>query len=484
MKGLTVLDEATRAKFALDHHRPAFHFLPPMNWMNDPNGLIQWKGTYHLFYQHNPLEAKWGPMHWGHAISADLLHWEHQQVAMEPTPDSADEDGCWSGVTVIHKGLPVVVYSGNSRVGQRCCLAASRDDLRTLQKDPRNPVIPDLPPGYEIDQYRDHCLWLEGEVWNQLIGARIKDAGGTILLYRSPDLVNWQFEGPIVISGEHGVDSLPKDAMWECPDLFALGDQHMLVVSILTDRPQHTGYFLGQYEDGVFKPKHYQRLDYGDWEYYAPQSFVNEAGERIHFGWIQEARSIDWQVEAGWSGVLSLPRQIAMSEDGQVRIEPHPRVDRLRGQHTPVRRMEIKSGQVLETSISGQALELRVVLAVEPSVEEVGVKVLCAPDSSEYTEIIYQPAQNCLKLGRTHASLDERALTTGRGGELTLAPGEDLDLHIYIDHSVLEIFANQRAVLTGRAYPTRTDSAGIQVFARGEGAVLKHMDAWKMQSIW
>jgi hypothetical protein len=197
---MLVVDDATREKFARDHHRPAYHFLPPMNWMNDPNGLIQWKGLYHLFYQHNPLEAKWGPMHWGHATSTDLLHWEHQPIALKPEANSPDEDGCWSGVTVVHEELPVVVYSGNSRVGQRCCLATSSDDLITLQKDARSPVIPDLPHGYDIDQYRDHCLWQEGDVWQQLIGARIRNEGGmcfTVPLARPGKLaVYWAyFEG-------------------------------------------------------------------------------------------------------------------------------------------------------------------------------------------------------------------------------------------------------------------------------------------------
>jgi beta-fructofuranosidase len=253
MKGMLHLDEATRQKFARDHHRPAYHFVPPMNWMNDPNGLIQWKGIYHLFYQHNPLEAKWGPMHWGHATSTDLLHWEHKPVALEPTPNSADEDGCWSGVTVVQDGAPVVIYSGNSKVGQRCCLAASSDDLQSLQKDGRNPVIPDLPAGMNIDQYRDHCVWRVGDTWNQLIGARIKDVGGAVLLYRSQDLVDWQFIGPILVGGQHSVDPLPKNAMWECPDLIPVGDKHLLVLSILTDSPQYTVYFLGSYSDGIFQ---------------------------------------------------------------------------------------------------------------------------------------------------------------------------------------------------------------------------------------
>jgi beta-fructofuranosidase len=484
MKGMLVVDDATREKFARDHHRPAYHFLPPMNWMNDPNGLIQWKGIYHLFYQHNPLEAKWGPMHWGHATSTDLLHWVHQPIALEPEVQSPDEDGCWSGVTVVHKELPVVVYSGNSRAGQRCCLATSQDDLRTLQKDPRSPVIPDLPQGYDIDQYRDHCLWQEGGVWQQLIGARIRDAGGCVLLYRSQDLVNWHFVGPILRAGTYAVDPLPTNAMWECPDLFMVGDRHMLVISILTNSPQHTGYFLGRYVDGLFHPEEYQRMDYGDWEYYAPQSFINEAGERIHFGWIQEARSIDWQLAAGWSGVLSLPRRIFLHADGRIGIEPHPQVSLLHGEYSELTEIAVPEDKVLNTDIRGHALELRAIFGMESATGEVGINILCAPDGSEFTQIVYNRETSRLSLIRTHSSLDDRAYSDNREGELILAQGEELDLRIFIDHSVIEIFANQRVSLTARAYPTLPDSTGVQVLARGGGALLKKLAAWQIKTIW
>jgi beta-fructofuranosidase len=483
MKGMLKVDKATRSKFALDHHRPEYHFLPPMNWMNDPNGLIQWKGIYHLFYQHNPLEAKWGSIHWGHATSLDLLHWEHQPVAMVPELDSPDEFGCWSGVTIVHGGMPVIVYSGNSRVGQRCCLAHSQDDLRTLMKDGRNPVIPDLPDGYAIDEYRDHCLWREGDTWNQLIGARIVDVGGTVLLYRSLDLVNWQFVGPILVSGEYTIDPLPRNAMWECPDLFAVGDKHMLVVSILTEGPQHTGYFLGKYEDGKFIPEGYHRMDYGDWEYYAPQSFVDEAGERIHFGWIQEARSIPWQLEAGWAGVLSLPRRIFLQPDGQVGMQPHPVVDLLRGRQTSLKGTDIPSGLVLSTGITGRALELQAVFSLQDQTKQVGLRLLCSPDGSEYTEIVYDCSSQRLMLLREKSTLDERAVHLDREGDLVLATGEDLHLHVYLDHSVIEVYANERAVLTGRAYPSRKDSSGVALTSQG-GAKLAKLHIWEMKSIW
>ncbi len=293
MNQMLTVDTATREKFQKDFHRPTYHFLPPKNWINDPNGLIQWKGIYHLFYQHNPFEAKWGPMYWGHAISRDLVHWEHRPIAMAPTPDSPDEDGCWSGCAVIHNGRPTMVYSGNRQGQQRSCLAIASDDLESLEKYPGNPFIPDLPSGYDVYQYRDHCVWHDGRLWNQLIGAGIQEKGGMVLLYQSSDLVHWDLVGPILIGDMNKEDPLWSGIMWECPDLIPLGPKHMLVISAFSPgETLYTGYFLGTFDGVKFTPESYQKMDWGDREFYAPQSFLNEAGERIQFGWLQEARPV------------------------------------------------------------------------------------------------------------------------------------------------------------------------------------------------
>ena len=114
-----------------DPHRPVYHFLPPANWLNDPNGLIQWNDQYHLFYQYNPHGPFHATIHWGHAVSEDLVHWQHLPIALAPEPGTADEDGCWSGCAVDNEGVPTLIYSGNRDRVQRPCLATSTDDLLT-----------------------------------------------------------------------------------------------------------------------------------------------------------------------------------------------------------------------------------------------------------------------------------------------------------------------------------------------------------------
>ncbi|MBZ0294813.1 MAG: glycoside hydrolase family 32 protein, partial [Anaerolineae bacterium] len=137
-----------RKQLAADHQRPQYHFLPPSNWMNDPNGLIQWNGQYHLFYQYNPHGPLWGTIHWGHAISDDLIHWADWPIALTPTLGGPDEAGCFSGCAVNHDGVPTLIYTGTR--GERHdiqtqCIATSHDGLLTWETYSGNPVLDAVP---------------------------------------------------------------------------------------------------------------------------------------------------------------------------------------------------------------------------------------------------------------------------------------------------------------------------------------------------
>ncbi|MBV9356146.1 MAG: glycoside hydrolase family 32 protein, partial [Chloroflexi bacterium] len=168
----------------IDPHRPTYHLLPPANWLNDPNGLIQWRGQYHVFYQHNPFAPVWGTIHWGHAVSRDLAHWRDLPIALAPTPGGVDADGVFSGCALDHGGVPTVLYTGvtrgpdGSRVELPCLAAADDDELRSWHKHPANPVIPAPPAGLDVLGFRDHSVWREDGQWYQVIGAGIRDVGG------------------------------------------------------------------------------------------------------------------------------------------------------------------------------------------------------------------------------------------------------------------------------------------------------------------
>ena len=152
-----------RNQFANDPHLPRYHFTAPQGWLNDPNGLIHWQGEYHLFYQFNPHGAFWGAMHWGHAVSTDLVHWTDLPIALAPDMPY-DRAGVFSGCTIIHDGKPVIMYTGVNSPHQLPCVAYADDNLRTFTKAPQNPVI-GTPPDNLVEDFRDHSMWRDGEWW-------------------------------------------------------------------------------------------------------------------------------------------------------------------------------------------------------------------------------------------------------------------------------------------------------------------------------
>lgn len=228
--------EQSEERFASDPHRPRYHFLPPENWLNDPNGPIWYDGRHHLFYQHNPDEAKWGNIHWGHAVSDDLVHWEDWPMALIPGTEGVDELHCFTGCAFVQEdGTPTIAYTGinpgadpQARRHESQSLAVSQDGMLTWQKIAQNPVIADPPEGLDVTGFRDPCVWREGDSWYMVIGSGIEDEGGAVLAYRSRDLIDWEYLGPLMVGDaeEHGT-------MWECPDFFPLGEAHLLLVSTL-----------------------------------------------------------------------------------------------------------------------------------------------------------------------------------------------------------------------------------------------------------
>ncbi len=470
-----------------DPHRPAYHFAPASNWMNDPNGIIQWNGRYHLFYQYNPAGPFHGTIHWGHAASDDLVHWEHLPVALAPTPDSPDADGVWSGCAVDNGGTPTFVYTGlrhteAEKYVQRPCLAtALDDDLVSWEKFADNPVI-DAPPNIEgLMGFRDHCVWRQDDQWYHVIGSGVRGEGGAALLYRSPNLVDWEYLGPLCTGNVTETGS-----MWECPDFFPLHNEqgesgeHVLFVS---SRPVLDEICLiGQYDGERFTPDHHFIFDYGRYDYAAMSKLVDD-GRRLQWGWLKEGRTRQAQVEAGWSGAMSLPREIFAHENGDFGVRPVPELQALRGEP-----MSLEAAR-------GDCLEIIAEIA-RTDARQVGLKLRCSPDGQEQTVLYYDRGEHCVTLDRTRSSLDPGADRDRRIAPLNFTFDDEhpLRLHIFLDRSTLEIFVNERIFFASRLYPTRADSDGIELhaFSRDEDGVasvnavdaFRSFRAWPLRSIW
>jgi len=508
----TTVERASGASELWDRHRPRFHFTGPSGWLNDPNGLTQREGVYHLFYQYNPKGAFHDRIHWGHATSRDLMTWTDEPIALAPSP-GPDEDGCWSGVFVDDDGVPTLVYSGhrNGRL-EVGCVATGTADLRAWTKDGANPVV-EAPPGVDVTEFRDPCVWREHGVWRQVIGAGIRDVGGAALLFESPDLRNWRYVGPLAsgdVTGRSGLGGAPGStdwtgAAWECPDLFYFDGRgtgapgtggtdgtDVLVFCAWQDDTYHPLCYTGTYRGNVFEPTGLQRFDLGERAFYAPQSFRDESGRRIVFGWITEERPEADSMAAGWSGAVSVPR--VMSRTGDIlTFAPAIEVDARRREMVEIvpkdSPVTLPPGAGLAGPV-GDQLDLEIHLII-PTGGFAHVVLLASPDRVEQTVLEIRRDDDdtaTVRLDRSHASLDPGAWTVERRGEIRLAADGAVSVRALVDHSVLELFLNGQP-LTARVYPTRPDAlhtaVDVPAHVKGQsnvcGVTVTRFEAWRME---
>jgi beta-fructofuranosidase len=489
--------------------------------VGDPNGPIFWKGKLQMFYQH-PVEGK---ASWGHAVSEDMVHWKHLPVALLPTPGGPDKDGCFSGSVVIRNGIPSLVYPGVWP--EVVCIATSDDSMISWKKYPYNPVIaappyhhacpspicsqyPDGTPVKEppqgapqITEFRDTTPWREKDAWYMTIGSGFKGVGGAVLLFRSQDLVSWEYLHPLYV-GKMGMHSGPgtpyygTPAMYvasgegfDCPDFFPLGEKHVLVVSTMGESP----YWVGRYVNHKFIPEHEGMLDLGSSEaierftlgrvgFSTAKTAVDESGRRIMWGNIPE-RWKDWKKSysaTGWSGVLSLPRVLSLRSDSSMAMEPAPELKSLRGKIRQYRDLVVSETSRLLEGIEGDCLEIAIELDPGDS-EELGLRLRCARDLGEQTILGYRRNEQRLFVDTTSSTSDLQIVRGTSGGPFRLDRGEPLKLRVFLDASVMEVFANDgKACLTERIY-SKKDSLGIGVYALGGKCHLRSMDVWEMRPI-
>ncbi|HEX9189744.1 MAG TPA: hypothetical protein VGB87_21900, partial [Vicinamibacteria bacterium] len=354
-----------------DPWRPLWHFTPPAGWMNDPNGLAQLRGEYHLFYQYHPFGTDWGPMHWGHAVSLDLVRWRHLPIALAPTPGGPDAGGVFSGSAVEDGGGLSLLYTGHGD-RQVQCLATSPDG-RAFTKHPGNPVLASPPEGFPAEHFRDPKVWRAEGRWWMVAGSK-RQGNGAALLYESKDLRRWSFKA--VAAESDGT----LGSMWECPDLFALGDRHVLVVSPEGLDRRKALVFVGRldYRTGRFAMESRHVADHG-FDLYAPQSFEDAAGRRVVIGWMESWGSKTWPTKAwGWAGAMTVPRLLRLSADGTPLWAPVPEVETLRGQAVTVPAGDLEPGLRTLDAVRGESLDLE--LEIDPgTASEVALLVRRSP---------------------------------------------------------------------------------------------------------
>lgn len=307
-----------------DPHRPHWHIAPSIGLMNDPNGWIQARGVYHLFYQWNPFACKHGAKWWGHLTSTDLVHWKNEPVALMPT-ESYEVSGCYSGSAVLHQDQIHLLYTGNvkypdgSRTAYQCLAVEQADGLYEKQ----GPVI-ELPEGYS-GHVRDPKVWFQDGFWWMVLAAQTLDLQGRVLLYQSTDLRNWTQKGEI--AGSHVNQMSDFGYMWECPDLFQLNGQDILLCcpqGIPKAEGQYPnlyqcGYFIGQLDLWNIRFEHgdFIEIDHG-FEFYAAQTTESEDGRRLLFGWLglpDDNELSHPTIAYGWVDHMTCPRELTFENN-------------------------------------------------------------------------------------------------------------------------------------------------------------------------
>lgn len=436
--------------------RQKLHLMPPVGWLNDPNGLCQFKGVYHAFFQYSPFNAEGGVKMWGHYTSGDMIDWEYQGVMLYPD-QPFDCSGVYSGCALIEDGEMYLYYTGNVKLED----SGSYDYINTGRQS--NTVLVTSPDGihfgkkqllmrnsdYPADltlHVRDPKVWKEHGTYYMLQGARTKEDVGQAVLFRSDDKINWTFHSRAETEEKFGY-------MWECPDYFEVDGTKILSTSVqgLTgeewkDRNVYqSGYFTVEGDIlGQYSLSDYRLWDYG-FDYYAPQSFETEDGRRIQIGWMGMPDCEEYTnrtIKDGWQHCFTFPREVFV-KDGIIRQRPVRELEarKILSEETK-NRLETKKYTVYEVVINSILDDqFRAVLA-----EELIVKY----ENNRFEIEFMNNRNDKVSCGRKSRSVEIDHLT---------------DVRILADESSVEIFVNEGAyVFSTRYYP---EELGISIEAEG-----------------
>lgn len=419
-------------------YRLGYHLMTKGGWMNDPNGFSYFKGYYHIFYQYYPYAAEWGPMHWGHARSTDLVHWETLPAALAP---GDMESGCFSGSAVPHDGKLWLIYTGHHYIDPKDPeafyedqnLAYSEDGIH-FTKYEGNPVL--RVPKDNTKHFRDPKVWREGDTFYMVVGSQGADGCGRALLYRSPDLIDWTRCSVLAKSENEKTEGY----MWECPDFFPLGDKYVLLMS-----PQgleasgddyrnlnQTGYLVGTLDEETHVLAHgkFVEIDRGH-DFYATQTMETPDGRRVMMAWMAAWDSPMHEKEDGWAGALTIPRTLRLA-GGKV-------------YQSPIREMESLREKTLQDGAweAGKAYALPRKAEICLRFDAAPAVLLTLTDGTHGLSLAWEAEKNRLVLTRKTKD-GVRACT------LSAAPHA---VRAFLDQSSVEVFVNDgETTFTERIY--------------------------------
>lgn len=461
--------------------RPAFHLSPRVGWMNDPNGFSFYGGKYHLFYQYHPYNTFWGPMHWGHAVSTDLLHWEYLPAVLGPD-EWYDKAGCFSGTSLTRAdGSQLLMYTGvrteiqpdgRTLRYQTQCIAVGNgtEYVKSLE----NPVISgDDLPGEECSRhdFRDPKIWLgeDGLYYCVVANCTLKNRDGQILLYSSADALHWTFEKVLVKNhGRFG-------RMWECPDFFGLNGKYVLLTSpqdmLAKGYEYHSGNgtlcLIGSYDpaEKTFTEEKDQAVDYGI-DFYAPQTLLTPDGRRVMIGWLQNWDTCKLRTYSKkWYGQLTLPRELWI-ENGRLHQRPIREFDMLRCNKIVYRDVPV-DGLVRLAGIEGRRIDLEIEIAPADAEKIYQKFIIRLAENEEYhTDVSFRTRESVLKVNREFSGT-RRATVHQRSCQIFPDEGT-LKLRIVLDRMSMELFVGNGESVMSTVIDTVPEAKGVSFFADGK----------------
>ncbi|MEO8712281.1 MAG: glycoside hydrolase family 32 protein [Parafilimonas sp.] len=476
-----------------EQYRPQIHFSPQAHWMNDPNGMVYNDGVYHLFFQYYPDSTVWGPMHWGHATSTDLIHWHQQPVALYP--DSLGY--IFSGSAVVDKNntsgfgkngiAPLVaIFTHHDPVGEKAArnnfqnqsIAYSLDNGKSWTKYAGNPVLRN--PG--ITDFRDpKVMWYEPQKkWVMTLA--VKDH---ISFYSSPDLKNWKQES------EFGKDIGAHGGVWECPDLFILNDKGkevwVLIVNLNPGGPNGgsaTQYFIGDFDGKTFTPGNTNTkwLDYGPDEY-AGVTWSNTGDRKIFLGWMSNWLYANLVPTIKWRNAMTVPRELKIKHAGNdifIASEPVTELNKIESKHVVLNNTNVDRNFDLSSKI-----KTTFPCKLDVSFNKANnFSIVLSNDAGEKLLIGYDKEQNQYFIDRTQSGkADFQKDFAAKHISPRLSNADTMNLSLIIDVSSVELFADDGlSVMTEIFFPTKPyNHIAIQ---SAENIVINKLAYSALKSIW
>ncbi|KAJ8727850.1 hypothetical protein PYW08_016235 [Mythimna loreyi] len=412
-----------------------YHVTPPVGWMNAPNGFIFYKGQYHLFYQYYPYDTQWGPMHWGHVVSPDLVNWELLPTALRP-----GNEQCFSGSATQNEGILVLFYTAHEPINKPPYYSESQNmafsfDGINFQKYKENPVS--LYPPKGAVEFRDPKIWKNGNYWYVILGSKSEDYKGMAFLYRSKNMTSWHFKSVLAKScGQVG-------HMWENPDFFEINGKFILLISpkgIINkgDRFKNTyqtGYVIGSfnYDTCKFKPETYfQEIDFGH-DFYATQT-TEHNGKRYLIAWFGMWDSAHPEDAEGWVGAMTLVRELDLI-GSRLLMRPVEAITKLRQKN--ILQGEFKHNSILKFEKTAEII-VDVDLLVDIELEIVGA---------------YGGDQITVRWNATNDKV--MVIRSGDVRQVKWRPLDAFIWRIFLDASSLELFCGDgEVVFSSRIYPS------------------------------